>query len=180
MEILRAESKAGSSARAGQRQERVSLLIRSGRLWRPLMRSCARLRRGKTLVVRAVVMDGEGRVVLVRHTYVAGWWLPGGGVDAGETAEQALQHELEEEAGVRLTARATLLSIHSNDARFRGDHVLLYRVDADGWSPCEATHPHEIAEIGWFDPHNLPSDLAAGTRARLREALEGAAPEPAW
>lgn len=158
----------------------MSLLIRSGRLWRPMVRGWARVRRGKTLGVRAVVLDTAGRVVLVRHTYVSGWWLPGGGVDAGETAEQALAHELEEEAGVRLLARPRLLSIHSNDARFRGDHVLLYLVDADGWEPCAPTHPQEIAEIGWFDPRSLPSDLAAGTRARLREALEGAAPDPAW
>lgn len=147
---------------------------------RPLVFGWARLTRGKTLGVRAIVLDGEGRVALVRHTYVNGWWLPGGGIDAGETAEEAVARELVEEAGVRLTGHPQLLSIHSNDPRFRGDHVLVYRVDAADWEPCGATSAHEIAEVGWFAPDALPPETTEGTRARLAEALEGAASDPYW
>src|SRR3974390_2056559 len=42
-----------------------------------------RFARGMTLGVRAVVLDGENRVFLVKHSYVSGWHLPGGGVHAG-------------------------------------------------------------------------------------------------
>ena len=52
---------------------------------RPLFFWWSRLTRAKTLGVRVLVQAEAGRVLLVRHTYLDGWYLPGGGVDGGET-----------------------------------------------------------------------------------------------
>ena len=145
---------------------------------RPLVYAWFRLRRGLTLGVRGVVTDGEGRVLLVQHTYVHGWYLPGGGVERRETAETALAREMQEEAGVRVLGRPTLVSVHSNEPRHPGDHVLLYRVHA--WEPCAAAAQGEIHEVGWFAPDALPANITPGTRQRIAEALRGADCDPMW
>ena len=131
-----------------------------------------------TLGVRGLVLDADGRVLLIRHTYVKGWYMPGGGIERGETAEEALARELVEEAGVRLTARPRLVSFHSNHVRFPGDHVLIYRVEA--WAPCPATSVGEIDEVAWFAPDALPHDITPSTRRRIEEALGGEEPHPHW
>lgn len=135
----------------------------------PIYRLYARLSRGMTLGVRGVVLNEAGEVLLVEHTYIAGWHLPGGGVELGETIEVALARELVEEAGVAVVGRPTLVTVHSNLATFRGDHVLLYRVEA--WTPCQATSRGEILRVGWFPPHALPEGVTGPTRRRIAEAL---------
>ena len=145
---------------------------------RPLFFLWSRLTRGKTLGARAVVLDEAGRVLLIEHTYLKGWHLPGGGVDAGETAEQALVRELREEAGVEPTERPRLLSIHSAEALFKGDHILVYRVDR--WRPVEATSRGEILHAAFFPPDALPEATTRATRDRIAEAVEGREPGAAW
>jgi ADP-ribose pyrophosphatase YjhB (NUDIX family) len=145
---------------------------------RPLFFAVSRLQRGMTLGVRAVAVDAAGRIMLVKHTYLAGWWLPGGGVDRGETTADAAARELVEETGLRATAPGQLVSVHSNERFFRGDHVLVYRFEA--FEPGELTHHGEIAETGWFDPADLPADCHRSTRARLTEMFAGAPVDPRW
>lgn len=128
--------------------------------------------------VRGFVTDAEGRVLLIEHTYVSGWHLPGGGVERGETAEEALARELVEEVGVEIVGRAELVSTHSNHAYFPNDHVLLYRVDQ--WTACPATQKGEIARMDWFRLDSLPEGVTAGVRRRIEEAVSGAHPSPRW
>ena len=145
---------------------------------RPFFFAWSRISRGKTLGVRVLAIDGEGRVLLVRHTYLPGWWLPGGGVDRGETLEAAAARELREEAGLIARGRPTLLSAHSNERFFPGDHVFLYRVDA--WETGERKSSQEIAEVGFFALDALPADLNRGSRARLDEVFGSAEISPEW
>src|SRR5438552_11675432 len=117
---------------------------------RPVYRAVSRFTRGMTLGVRGLVTNQAGEVLLIHHTYVHGWYLPGGGIERGETAEEALARELVEEAGVRIVGRPVLVSFHSNHVKFPGDHVLIYRVGQ--WQSCAATSRGEIHEVGWFAP----------------------------
>lgn len=145
---------------------------------RPLVYAFFRFRRGLTLGVRAVVTNGAGQVLLLQHTYIHGWYLPGGGVERGETAETAVVRELAEEAGVRAVSRPRLISAHSNEVVHPGDHVLVYRVDA--WEPCASNAAGEIHELGWFDPHALPEGVSPGTRRRLAEIFGETPSDPMW
>src|SRR6267154_3590960 len=74
-----------------------------------------RFARGMTLGVRALVIDETGRIFLVKHSYVSGWHLPGGGVEAGETLTEAVARELHEEGNIEVTAPPQLHGIFFND-----------------------------------------------------------------
>jgi 8-oxo-dGTP pyrophosphatase MutT (NUDIX family) len=137
-----------------------------------------RFARGLTMGVRAVVIDREGRVFLVKHSYVAGWHLPGGGVETGETVREALARELLEEGGITLGS-ATLHGIFFNARVSRRDHVAVFVVRnfTQGGGP---RHRREIIDHGFFPPDALPADTTRGTRARLAEVLAGAPPSERW
>lgn len=135
----------------------------------PIFRAYSRISRGVTLGVRGVVLNEDRQVLLVEHTYIHGWHLPGGGVERGESAEEALARELVEEAGVKISAPPVLVAVHANRTNFRGDHVLLYRIE--DWTPCEATSVGEIHEIRWCAPDALPPGATDLTRMRVAQAI---------
>lgn len=145
-----------------------------------LFHSYARLRRPMTLGVRAAVENAEGQICLVRHTYVKGWYMPGGGIERGEPAIDALRRELEEEGGIKLIGTPELVGIYSNHHVFRNDHVLLYRIANGTWDETPATSSGEIAQTAWVDPMHLPKDATPGTRQRLAEIYGAAAASPYW
>jgi 8-oxo-dGTP pyrophosphatase MutT (NUDIX family) len=138
-----------------------------------------RFARGLTMGVRAVVIDRQGRVFLVKHSYVAGWHLPGGGVETGETVYQALARELIEEGGIAALAPPTLHGVFFNGRASRRDHVAVFVVREfvqDGGP----RHPREIIDHGFFSSQALPDGVTQGTRARLAEVLDGAARSERW
>jgi ADP-ribose pyrophosphatase YjhB (NUDIX family) len=138
-----------------------------------------RFARGMTLGVRALVRDEAGRIFLVKHSYVAGWHLPGGGVEAGETLGEALARELREEGNIELTEPPQLYGIYFNGRDSRRDHVAVYRVR--GFRQVAAPVPdREIVAHGFFAVDELPNDTTAGTRARIIELLGGAPVSERW
>lgn len=138
------------------------------------------LSRPMTLGVRAVVHDaGNNAVFLVRHTYVAGWHLPGGGVEAGETLIEALTRELAEEANIEPIETPRLMSLHFNRRASRRDHVAVFLVSQ--FSVGGPRIPdREIAEAGFFAVDALPEGVTGPTRARIAEALGQDVPSHDW
>ncbi|KQQ46276.1 DNA mismatch repair protein MutT [Methylobacterium sp. Leaf125] len=154
-------------------------------LQRPWMRRLihygALATRGMTLGVRGVAIDAEGRVCLVRHTYVAGWHLPGGGIEAGESAVTAMAREFREEAEIVVDPEQPLRlhGFYHSRAGAGRDHVALY-VAAAFAVRAPKQPDREIAACGFFPLDALPAETTAATRARLREIREGLPPSAQW
>ena len=138
-----------------------------------------RFARAMTLGVRALVIDGDGRIFLVKHSYVSGWHLPGGGVEAGETLAEALARELREEGNIEITAQPRLHGLFFNNRASRRDHVALFVVRAFRQSAARVPD-REIVAHGFFAPDALPNDTTAATRARIIEVLGGAPVSERW
>jgi len=137
-----------------------------------LMHVYWRFARGLTLGVRALVLDAERRVFLIKHTYTAGWQLPGGGVEAGETLLEALVRELREEGNIELTGPPKLHGVFFHPRYSVRDHVTVYVV-RDFRQPMPPVPNNEIAAHGFFALDALPHDTTSGTRARIAEVMNG-------
>jgi 8-oxo-dGTP pyrophosphatase MutT (NUDIX family) len=138
-----------------------------------------RFARGMTLGVRAVVLDGETRVFLVKHSYVSGWHLPGGGVEVGESFRDALERELMEEGRIELAGEPGLHGIFFNRHVSRRDHVAVYVIRH--FRQAGLPEPNrEIVACGFFGADALPHDTTEGTRLRIAEVLGNSPPITTW
>jgi ADP-ribose pyrophosphatase YjhB (NUDIX family) len=146
---------------------------------RRLMHFYWRFARGLTLGVRGLVIDADGKVFLIEHIYVAGWHLPGGGVETGETLLAALTRELFEEGNIELTGAPELFGVYFNGRSSRRDHVALYVVRSFRQSAPPQPN-REIVAHGFFARDALPEGTTQGTRARLDEVFGGHAAAEFW
>jgi ADP-ribose pyrophosphatase YjhB (NUDIX family) len=128
--------------------------------------------------VRAIVLDADGRVCLVRHTYKEGWYLPGGGVKTGESLADAMSRELVEETGIVLPQTPKrVLGVYSSFQDHKSDHVVVFVIDDWSRSPNRSA---EIAEVGFFPPGALPVGTSAATSRRVQEYMTGVPPAHRW
>jgi ADP-ribose pyrophosphatase YjhB (NUDIX family) len=139
----------------------------------------SRFARGMTLGVRGLVVDGQDRIFLVEHSYVAGWHMPGGGVEVGETLTDALARELAEEGNITLTGTPALHGVFFNRAISRRDHIAVFVIRAFRQDALPEPD-REIIGHGFFALDALPPATTPGTRRRIAEVFEGAPVSVRW
>ena len=138
-----------------------------------------RFARGMTLGVRAVVLDRDNRVFLVKHSYVSGWHLPGGGVEVGETLGDALRRELVEEGRIEVLGEPALHGLFLNSHVSSRDHVAVYLIRNFSQDRLPEAN-REIIACGFFEANALPAETTKGTRLRIAEVLESREPISTW
>lgn len=122
----------------------------------------------KTFGVQALVIKGKN-VLLIKHTYISGWYTIGGGVERGESCLQAIIRELKEEADISVLKGPELFGLYYKTYGRLNHHVAFYI--------CKDFHEGpkfsktEVLQKKWFPLSNLPKDLSFPNRMRIEEYL---------
>ena len=118
-------------------------------LWWRLTKPC-------TVGVRGIVVDEQGRILLVRHSYGGrSWFLPGGGHRGSESPAEALVREMREETGLEVEVTG-LVGVYYYTGQYKRDHIYIFACRKIGGEVKRVGG--EIADIGWFPPDDLPGN----------------------
>ncbi|XJJ66044.1 NUDIX domain-containing protein [Novosphingobium sp. BL-8A] len=124
-----------------------------------------RIRRPRLEGVRVLALDPEGRILLLRHSYGSGKWMPpGGGMNRSEDALAAGMREFEEETGrPLLDGRALIVIDEDLQGASNRVHMVVGRVEGTPrWDG------REIVEIAFFPLDDLPDHMPTGLARKIR------------
>jgi 8-oxo-dGTP pyrophosphatase MutT (NUDIX family) len=129
---------------------------------------------------RAILLDPDDRVMLLRYDENGGFWAtPGGSLEPGETPRQAVIRELREELGVGHVDLGPHLATRTKDHQVAGRDVrqaeqyYLARVRPENVDPQSAANPDNIQEWRWWSLAELTATSQTVYPAELTELLRG-------
>jgi len=139
---------------------------RFGRL-RPICPQCEWIHFEDPKVAAAVLVERDGRVLLVRRVnepYRGLWTLPAGFVDAGEDPARAAERECLEETGLSVRVKRVLDVIAGREHERGADFIIVYQARVLGGT----LSPDDDADAAeWFDPADLPPLAFVATRKSI-------------
>lgn len=117
----------------------------------------------------AVIFDDDGRVLLIKENYgKRRWSLPGGAIERGESAEEAVVRETREETGVEVAIDFRIATYELDN----GFEVHAFRCTISSGTPT-ASPTEEIAAVEWHPAHDLPSPRSNVLHYAVPDALRG-------
>lgn len=134
------------------------------RLAHDLRKRWWRMRKPRLTGCRVLAFDQEGSVLLVRHSYGSGKWMPpGGGVGRGEEPLDAAIRELLEETACPLTGAAEFGKI---DEPLHGAINRVYLITG---ITCGVPKPdgREVIAAAFFSPYVLPKEMTSNFAGAL-------------
>lgn len=122
----------------------------------------------------AAVIDGRGRILLVKRADNGKWAMPGGALEVGETPAEGVVREVLEETGIDCRV-LSLVGVF--DSRLCGStsrhHLYQFTFLCEPLSQEQAEEPSHAVEIQdkrWFLEDGLPEDMDPGHVSRIPEA----------
>ena len=131
--------------------------------------------------VRALVLDADDRILLVRFRRPDGtrlWMTPGGGIEAGESDDDALRREIAEEVGLHdpvigpcLWTRERVFEWHGPIRQVERAHLV--RVERHDPVPTVDLEAEQVELVRWWTLAELRETTEEIAPTRLAEALPG-------
>ncbi len=139
---------------------------------RPVCPNCGWVYFADPKVAAAILIEQDGRVLLVRRTnepFRGLWTLPAGFVDAGEDPKEAAERECLEETGLIVHATRVLNVISGREHPRGADFVVVYRGEVQSG---ELQAGDDADQAGWFPLEALPELAFRATKAVLGDKPE--------
>ena len=125
----------------------------------------------------AAIFDEQGRVFLTRRADNGQWCLPGGGMDAGESAAEACEREVWEETGLRVRVKR-LVGVYSHPDQLvvypdgNKAHIVALHFEAEVLSGAPALSS-ETTDFGYFTLEETePLEMFGRHKERIIDTLE--------
>lgn len=120
-----------------------------------------------TVTAGAVIVNNQGRVLLLKHRFRtgSGWGIPGGFIEFGEQPEEALRRELREEVGLELE-QAQIFTARTFKKPKQIE--ILFRCRSQGEPTPQDV---EISKSAWFSSDALPDGLPEDQERLIKKAL---------
>lgn len=123
-----------------------------------------------SLTVAAFIFDSCGRLLLIKENYgQRRYGPPGGRVEAGESPQEAVIREVREETGLEVRAQRLIGLYYFADEPWL---AFAFRCVIERGEPMVPSSG-EIAEVGWFHPHDLPAPLTSLAPRAIPDAVGG-------